>query len=169
LTEGSQNQFTSLMEEFHLISALCYKVERIPRLIWNYNYTVISIDGFPISMKDYKAFPTQMLKLGESRLQDILQGLKFPDFEEEVVKCIVSNDVSNWIKDDLRNEQPGYSFLSDRRNVFYKFSERFLQTIMDEENHPNLAHHFFIRGLDGKVHFKRGARHLLIIPPSVLI
>jgi hypothetical protein len=157
------------MEEFHLISTLCYKVERIPRLIWNYNYTVISIDGFPISMKDYKAFPTQMLKMAETRLRDVLLGLQFPDFDQEVTKCIVSDNVGNWIKDDLRNEQPGYSFLSDKRNAFHKFSERFLQTIMDEENHPELAHHFFIQGLDRKVHFKRGEHNPLILPPSVLI
>jgi hypothetical protein len=153
------------MEEFHLVSSLCYKVERIPRLIWNYNYTVISMDGFPITMKDYKAFPGQMLKLAESRLQDVLLGVKFPDFDQEVTKCIASEDVSNWIKDDLRNEDPGYSFLSDRRNAFYKFSDHFLQTIMDEKDHQNVAHHFFIRGLDGQVHFKRGAQAFLTVPP----
>jgi hypothetical protein len=157
LTEGYQNQFTSLMQEFHLVASLSYKVKSMPRFAWNYNYSIVSIDGHPISMKDFQAFPNHLLKLAESQLDAALQGLSFPDFESAIRRCVGNEDVTHWIKDDLCNREPGYSFLSDTRNPFHTFSECFLQAIMDEENNPHVARRFFVRSLDGKVHLKRGA------------
>ena len=167
LTERYQNQFMSLMQDFHLVSSLSYKVKNLPRFAWNHNYTVVSIDGFPIAMKDFKSFPGRMLKESERRLQVALQGLSFPDFDKVIDACVNSEDVQNWIKDDLRNREPGYSFLTDPRNPFQSFSETLLRAIMDEDNNPELARRFFVRSLDGKVHLKRGetvfSRFFLIV------
>jgi hypothetical protein len=156
LTEGAQNQFTSLMQEFHLVASLCYKVKNLPRFTWNHNFTIVTIDGFPIAMKDLKAFPKCVLQEAERRLQVALQGLTFPDFDKVVNDCLEHEAVGNWIKDDLRNRDPGYSFISDTRNPFQSFSETLLRAMMDEDNNPRVASRFFVRSLDGKVHFKRG-------------
>ena len=136
LTEGAQNQFTSLMQEFHLVASLCYKVKNLPRFAWNHNFTIVTIDGFPITMKDLKVFLKLVLQEAERWLQVALQGLTVPDFDKVVNDCIGSEAVGNWIKDDLHNRDPGYSFISDARNPFQSFSETLLRAMMDEDNNP---------------------------------
>src|SRR5205807_33353 len=105
-------------------------------------------DGHPITMTNFADFPNNMLQEAERCLQVVLQGLSFPDFESVISSCVNSEDASGWIKDDLCNRDPGYSFVSDPRNPFQRFSDSFLQAIMDEVNHPQFAQRFFLRDSD---------------------
>jgi hypothetical protein len=155
LTDGTEGVFTSLMQEFHLLSALSYRVKRLPRFSWNHNYSVVSMDGYPITMSDLQEFPTKLLKEADVRLHVALQGLKFRDFDKIIAECLRSDNPKKWIKDDLRNQEPGYSFLTDTRNSFHLVKDWFLKELMDEEKNPQIAGDFFFRDRDGRVHFKQ--------------
>src|SRR5256885_12903277 len=95
-------------------------------------HTVISMDGYPITIVNFASFPTNLLQEAETCLQTILRGLQFPEFEKIVSSSFGSGDPTGWIKDDLRNKDPGYSFVSNPRNPFRQFSESLLRAIMDE-------------------------------------
>jgi hypothetical protein len=161
LTEGAQTQFSSLLQEFHLIASLSYKVKRMPRFLWSQTHDVVTMDGYPIAMTDFAQFPQNMLNEAEHCLQVVLQGLTFPDFEK-IISGSVGEDPTHWIKDDLCNRSPGYSFVSDPRNPFQPFTQRLLRAIMDTENNPEVARRFFLQGQDGKVQFKRGIFYLYL-------
>jgi hypothetical protein len=142
----------------HLISHLAYQTVHIPRFNWNVGYTIVQMDGVPIQVLSLIDMTHRLLAECDKRLRKALQGLWFPDFHERVLACTRLNDTDNWLRDDLRNMTPGYSFVYDKRNKFQEYEHLLLAALLDDENNPEIASRLSMRHADGTVHIKRSER-----------
>jgi hypothetical protein len=136
----------------HLISGVARNTQNLPRFAWNHNFSVVQMGGFPIPMQNFIDMVHWLLEEAERCLQKALQGLKFPDFEAIISKCTNMDDPSSWIQDDLQNNTPGYSFVTDDRNNLHQFHNSFQKALL---NDAHLREKFSVQHSDGTVHIKR--------------
>ena len=131
LKEGEFTIMNELLELGHFAKYLTTQQVHLPRTLWKDRIgEELILDGHPLPMTAFRNMFKQLLKRATRILDvDILLGLKTPDLS------------ADHIYDDLANETPGYSFITDTRNPFHKHAEFLLNAMMDRD----------VRGIDSAI------------------
>ena len=125
LTEKHESTFNSLRTLQHLASSIAFSTMSLPRVYWTdrrtframlYKGTAISMEGIQAMLRGLEA---ELLRLWENEL--LLSHPLTVAYE-----CI---------HDDLSNIQPGYGFLTDRRNTFFSDTHQLVRAIYTSPAH----------------------------------
>jgi hypothetical protein len=127
----------------HQMTFISDRHASLPRFAWNWNHSVLSIDGNPIIIEDFKHKVTSVLNKAEEGLKKVLCGLSFPELEADLDRCLNRDDPANWIRDNINNRTEGYSFITDTRNPFFRYKDQLLKAFMSPENRDTIGNRLF--------------------------
>lgn len=116
--------------------------------------TILTFQSSPIIIESLGPWVRSQIVALEELLLNILQGETFPELEALITECTNPLDSSKWIREDVQNRTPGYSFISDERNSFYKYDTALLKRI--HEN-PKLFAKFMIVNSEGQIQVRPSA------------
>ena len=129
--EDGYRPFTHLMEMTHFLSVLDKNTPRMPRIMWNDDAgEVMVFDGHLITTTSFRMMYQKLLRDTKEMLLDkVLLGLEFPDLHHD------------HIHDELNNSEPGYSFISDKRNKFHNNRDFLISSILNDSKHGDRFHY----------------------------
>ncbi|KAG1850434.1 hypothetical protein F4604DRAFT_1515905, partial [Suillus subluteus] len=110
LREDCMNIFGDLLEIGHFLSFVTANTSLLPRMMWaDLEGSALSFDGRLIPIANVVNLYRILMEETKVQLYEVvLLGASLPNIDHE------------HIHDDLSNLEPGYSFLSDRRNRFWE-------------------------------------------------
>ncbi|KAG1763536.1 hypothetical protein EDD22DRAFT_952264 [Suillus occidentalis] len=108
-----------LREEMHMLSAMAHSETQLPCLLWNNDHSVLQVDGSPLVISHIRDMVKALLARADQLILSLCEGTNMTAFDTCIKDSINVKDPSRWPKDPLRNQTPGYSFLTDPDNPFY--------------------------------------------------
>lgn len=123
--EDTYRPFSQMMEMSHFLSVLDANTPRMPRIVWNDDLgETMVFDGHLITTTSFRIMYQKLLKdTRELLLNKVLLNLELPDLKH------------NHIYDELNNGDPGYSFISDKRNRYHYYGTFLIASILDAGKH----------------------------------
>lgn len=123
----------------------------LPLFLMGTDMETFSFKSHPFTLSSFKDFAVGLVTRSESLLLTILNGLDIAELEARIDAALSLDNHEGWFKDTLRNEELGYSFLTDERNLFGKYEDALMEHIFRE--HSSL---YAVRTPDG-IHMKSNA------------
>ncbi|KAG6877227.1 hypothetical protein C0992_010569 [Termitomyces sp. T32_za158] len=127
--EGEQHMFNSLRQSMLHLTVIAKAQPGIARFNWNTTRTCLSIDGFPIVLKQlYEGLDSTILRV-ESLLEQLFRGCSFQDILKYIDSRIdpSADRAEHWFKDDPKNEDIQFSVFSMQENNLKQFEHRLLR------------------------------------------
>ncbi|KAH7880194.1 uncharacterized protein C8R40DRAFT_1079401, partial [Lentinula edodes] len=131
ITDGHSVLFTTLRQNMNLFRALATRQQGLARFNWNLGRTVISIDGFPISVSSFVEGVQRTLVEVEANIQVLFCGCKFDDILQHIDEASVPHKTGQprWFRDRPTKNDFRYSFFEEAENGFEIFRPRLLTHI----------------------------------------
>ena len=128
--EDGYRPFAHLMEMTHFLTALIANTTNMPRITWNdVTGEEMVFDGYLITTTSFRTMYQKLLSdTREILLNKVLLGLDLPDLHHD------------HIHDELNNSEPGYSFISDRRNQFHNHRNFLITAILEDDRFSGRFH-----------------------------
>ncbi|KAG5221641.1 hypothetical protein IMY05_C4349000100 [Salix suchowensis] len=82
-----------------------------------------SFKSHPFTMSSFKDFAVALVASSESLMMSLLDSLDIVALDARIAAALSLDKSEGWFKDMLRDEDPGYSFLSDERNGFARYED----------------------------------------------
>lgn len=146
-TEGHPSPYNTLCEQKHLVNSYAFKHPNLPRIFWSPDYSILTYDGSPIRVSSIGPYINCRIDMAEEKMLEVCQGFTFESLEAHIVRTTNPDDPENWIREDVRNNTPGYSIISDKRNPFWEYEEALLSAILES---PKTASKFLMFRNDGR-------------------
>lgn len=142
LTEGKNYPFTHLRAASHHIWWLVHTSSRIGTCIISADKKSITFQGTPVLMAKIPAWYQNLVLIAEEQLDRVLCRLKFPDFDELVVRRLNPSNPQDAFIDIHNNCDVGYSFVKEKKNGLDKYEGALLSAIFDDKE-LNLRFHSY--------------------------
>jgi superfamily II DNA helicase RecQ len=128
--EDGYRPFAHVMEMTHFLTTLIANTTSMPRITWNDNAgEEMVFDGYLITTTSFRVMYQKLLSdTREILLNKVLLGLELPDLHHE------------HIHDELNNSEPGYSFISDKRNKFHNHRNFLITAMLEDGRHTGRFH-----------------------------
>jgi hypothetical protein len=119
--------FSYIQELSHFVNHLAMNSVRMPRIMWqNDGDQEFVFDGRLFTIAAFRAMYAKLLANTTTLLHDgVLLGLVLPDIHK------------GQIVDVLSDTTPGYSFLTDKSNQFYKHNQFLIRAMTDPSTSRN--------------------------------
>lgn len=131
ITDGHSVLFTTLRQNMNLFRALATRQQGLARFNWNLGRTVISIDGFPISVSSFVDGVQRTVGEVEANIQVLFCGCQFDDILQHIDEASVPHKTGQprWFRDRPTKNDFRYSFFEEAENGFETFRPRLLNHI----------------------------------------
>jgi hypothetical protein len=93
-----------------------------------------TIDGHPILIEAYFRNIHHVIELAEKQLLVVLRGCPIDDIDEVIKKTLDLSDTTALARDRPREDEEGYSFLTDPENPFHCFKFRLAKHFLADDN-----------------------------------
>ncbi|KAF4571763.1 hypothetical protein EYR40_008286 [Pleurotus pulmonarius] len=123
LTEGGHTPFAVLRSHIHPITAISMQEPSLPLFLMGPDMETFSFKSHPFTMSSFKEFAVALVVSSESLILSILDGLDIADLDLRIHAALSLDKSDGWFHDTLREEEPGYSFISDQRNGLAKYED----------------------------------------------
>lgn len=110
----------------------------IPRFALSDN-NILTVDNKPIHVNRFREWILSLLTAAETQMEVITSGHLFTDLDDYLDETFDHNNEKKWPLEDVRNQSPGYSFLTDKRNRFGEWKESLLRALIHEESDSPLV------------------------------
>ncbi|KAH7908979.1 hypothetical protein BJ138DRAFT_1103052 [Hygrophoropsis aurantiaca] len=127
LTDGKPTLFTSLRQKMALISSLAHNEHELPRFMWNADYDVLSIDGFPISLPTFRQSIEDTISSINNRVSQLCRGCPVDDLMSHIDSRTNPHAATLWFRDRPQNLAQGASVFNEEGNAFRGFDSRLLK------------------------------------------
>lgn len=138
--EDGYRPFSYVMEMTHFLSALIANTTSMPRITWNDDAgEEMVFDGYLMTTISFRVMYQKLLSdTREILLNKVLLGLELPDLHHD------------HIHDELNNTEPGYSFISEKRNKFHNHRNFLITAMLEDSRHKDRFHnHLHTNELSG--------------------
>ncbi|KAF9493147.1 P-loop containing nucleoside triphosphate hydrolase protein [Pleurotus eryngii] len=123
LTEGGHSPFAVLRCHIHPITAISMQESSLPLFLMGPDMETFSFKSHPFTMSSFKDFAVALVASSESLMMSLLDSLDIVALDARIAAALSLDKSEGWFKDTLRDEDPGYSFLSDERNGFARYED----------------------------------------------
>lgn len=134
LTIGRPSLFNTLREQMALLSALSYQEPGLPRFLWSPDYRVVSIDGFPLQLSTLITGIHAIITQTEISLDHVLRQCPLSDCWSHIDRALDPTQPKHWFTDKSREDQSGYSFLTDPANGLQHYRHSLLRHFLRDDN-----------------------------------
>ncbi|KAG9311149.1 hypothetical protein JVU11DRAFT_8215 [Chiua virens] len=132
ITDGRPGLFTYLRQKLAFFSTLSYSEPGLPQFIWDATMTVLSVDGFPLSVdcvqKSVDAVRTEM----EGLIKRLTLSCDFSDALSYIDSRTDPGNPSMWFVDHPREDLQGTSIVSQDPKGLLTFSRRLLDRLASD-------------------------------------
>ncbi|KAJ3780013.1 hypothetical protein GGU10DRAFT_381340, partial [Lentinula aff. detonsa] len=151
ITDSQPVLFTTLRQNMNLFKALARSQQGLPRFNWNIERTIVSIDGFPITVSSFIDGIHGSLKTVTSQIDRLFRGCPYQDVLATIDAAMVPNQIGqlNWFRDRPTKGDIRYSFFEEEENGLKELRPRLLQHLIQD---PEL-----FATIDGRLVPKKGA------------
>ncbi|KAJ3979088.1 hypothetical protein F5890DRAFT_1559208 [Lentinula detonsa] len=151
ITDSQPVLFTTLRQNMNLFKALSHNQQGLPRFNWNIERTIVSIDGFPITVSSFIDGIHGSLKTVTSQIERLFRGCPYQDVLAAIDAATIPNHIGqpNWFRDRPTNTDIRYSFFEEDENGLKELRPRLLQHLIQD---PEL-----FATIDGRLVPKKGA------------
>ncbi|KAF4568675.1 hypothetical protein EYR36_010688 [Pleurotus pulmonarius] len=140
LTEGGHSPFAVLRCHIHPITAISMQEPSLPLFLMGADMETFSFKSHPFTMSSFKTFAVGLLSSSESLLLSILDGLDISDLDARINAALSLDKSDGWFKDTLRDDEYGYSFLTDERNDFARYQDSLMDHICRNDSTRYAVH-----------------------------
>jgi hypothetical protein len=150
ISEVETCMFNSLRQSMHFLSALAYNQQGLSRFTWSFDRHTLSMNGFPIHIPTYIQNLTRTLSTLTGQIGTLFRGCPFVDILEHLDSRLIPDQsgCSFWLREDINNEESGYSLFEEEFNGLKKLRSRLLDHLV---NHSKL-----FDKVDGELVLNRG-------------
>ncbi|GAV98674.1 dna partial [Lentinula edodes] len=151
ITDGRSVLFTTLRQNMNLFRALATRQQGLARFNWNIGRSVITIDGFPISVSSFVDGVRSTIVEVEGNIRRLFCGCLYDDILQHIDEASVPHKTGQprWFRDRPTNNDFRYSFFEEAENGFENYRSRLL-------DHLSKDPRFFIT-IDNRTVSKNGA------------
>ncbi|KAF7425915.1 hypothetical protein PC9H_008277 [Pleurotus ostreatus] len=140
LTEGSHSPFAVLRCHIHPITAISMQEPSLPLFLMGADMETFSFKSHPFTMSSFRDFAVGLVSSSESLLLSLLDGLDITDLDARIHTALSLDNSDGWFKDTLRDEEHGYSFLTDERNGFSRYQDSLMDHICRNDSTVYAVH-----------------------------
>ncbi|KAK0197710.1 hypothetical protein F5146DRAFT_1130570 [Armillaria mellea] len=153
LIAGRNTLFHSLKQSHAFYTTLSKNEPGYPRFGWDLEYKVLSMDGYPILMKDFAESLSGCLETLSMRINRLFRGCDYEDILEHISARLDPNNPKMWLQDDPLNSDYGESVITNPVNGFRAFGPNKEDLTIRLLNHLSTRKDLFTKKLrdDGTV------------------
>ncbi|KAJ3752464.1 hypothetical protein EV360DRAFT_75332 [Lentinula raphanica] len=131
LTDGQETLFTSLRQHQKFYSFLAMERVHLPAFSFNMDHTVLTFNGFPITIECFTRSIHKTLDALSSKLTKLFRGCAYHDILNHIDQALdPSPKVPQWFIDHPTETRPRYSFFEEPRNGFQDLRPRLFNYLM---------------------------------------
>ncbi|KAJ8694439.1 hypothetical protein PTI98_009363 [Pleurotus ostreatus] len=140
ITEGGHSPFAVLRCHIHPITAISMQEPSLPLFLMGADMETFSFKSHPFTMSSFKDFAVGLVSSSESLLLSILDGLDITDLDARIHTALSLDNSDGWFKDTLRDEEYGYSFITDKRNDFARYQDLLMDHLCRNDSTTYAVH-----------------------------
>ena len=127
ITDTKPSLFTYLRQKHAFISTLAYSEAALPQFIWNTSMSVLSVEGFPLTIDRVRKSAEAIKEEMEVLIQKLTLSLDFSDALQYIDSRMDPKKPDMWFIDRPREDLPGTSVVSQDPSGLCLFSRRLLE------------------------------------------
>jgi hypothetical protein len=116
------------------LSALSYSEPGLPRFGWNPEMTVVSIDGFPISLQTFKTSVNSSLLDMKTKMDELFRNCRWDDILAHIDSRTDPNNPGNWFTDRPQSTDQKTSVFNFKENNWDNYRRRLLEHLARDTN-----------------------------------
>ncbi|KAH0833799.1 hypothetical protein J3R83DRAFT_10949, partial [Lanmaoa asiatica] len=132
VTDGSPSMFTFLRQKHALFSTLAYTEPGLPRFNWDLSLKVLSVDGFPLSVRSLSKSVAAVQMEMEGLIKTLCLGLDFDSIFAYIDSRMDPTNAKMWFVDRPREDLQGTSVVSQDVSGLGSFSSQLLEVMAQD-------------------------------------
>ncbi|KAK0493018.1 hypothetical protein EDD18DRAFT_1108610 [Armillaria luteobubalina] len=152
LIAGKATLFHSLKGSHAFYTTLAKNEPGYARFSWDFDYKVLSVDGFPVLMSDFADSISGCLEMLHTGIRRLFRGCDYEDILDHISARLDPDNPRMWLQDDPLNSDYGESVITNPVNGFKAFGPNKEDLTMRLLSHLSNSADLFTtkEGIDGK-------------------
>ncbi|KAH0826845.1 hypothetical protein J3R83DRAFT_4377 [Lanmaoa asiatica] len=140
ITDAKPSLFTYLRQKHAFLSTLAYSEAALPQFIWNSGMSVLSVDGYPLTVDRIRKSAGSIKEEMEGLIQKLTLSLDFSNALQYITSRMDPEKPEMWFIDRPREDLPGTSIVSQDPTGLSVFSRRLFEKMALDGHYFRMSH-----------------------------